>query len=363
MKKVFSTHPYVRFLIVSYFISALGVFFAGIQKYFSRFHKSSFHLYLKEYFTDPLVMFLFLGIPMSFMVAIVMIDKIAPYFSRFQKISLWFSSYRKRYLQFLLGVFLFLPLFIYFSLFLANGFDGISFHLFFQIFFLVLPIVFLAFGIYEFVVQRLQFLSLQLLSSQARYQVLMQQMQPHFLFNSLNSLAALIEKDAKQASCFALSLSDLYRAILENGKFSKASLSSELKIITLYLEMEKWRFKERLEVIWDIEDHLSQIKIPSLMLQTLVENAMKHGIAKSIQGGILWISVRQISCDQFEIQIGNTGKSLLPFQTNMSQTGLANTKQRLDILYGTQHQFYIGTENFSPCKYRGTLVRFRIHGR
>jgi hypothetical protein len=167
----------------------------------------------------------------------------------------------------------------------------------------------------------------------AQGQVLANQLKPHFLFNSMNSLAELIETDAKQGAEMAQRLSELFRRISSGAKHATMPLSAELGIVREYLEIEKVRLGDRLS--YDVEEPSwsTQRHVPTLMLQTLVENAIKHGIAPSIEGGKLRVSFRERDDGLYECTVFNTGMALQRGGDGEG-TGLANTEDRLRQLYG-----------------------------
>jgi len=174
--------------------------------------------------------------------------------------------------------------------------------------------------------------------SEARYQTLEHQMRPHFLFNALNSLAELIESREENAAEMTYKLSELYRKILSNSKTKTSSLKAELEIVQSYLDLEKLRLGSRLDFSFDVVD--DEIYLPSLMLQTLVENAIKHGVAKSIEGGRVGVSIVKEN-NLYRLSVSNTGET---FKQNSTEgNGLANTKARLNLLYGNCHEFKIET--------------------
>jgi signal transduction histidine kinase len=180
-------------------------------------------------------------------------------------------------------------------------------------------------------------LELKAANAKSELHVLKNQMQPHFLFNSLNSLSELIETNKDGAADMAMKLSDLYREILENSKKQLVSLDSEISIINKYLDLEKVRFGERLRFNIDIPKDSAKIVLPPLVIQTLVENAVKHGIAPSVAGGTIEVSVRSNGKSGYYLSVVNTASS--EAKTTGSNTGLANTKSRLDLLYGSRHGF------------------------
>ncbi|OFZ19486.1 MAG: hypothetical protein A2X94_09050 [Bdellovibrionales bacterium GWB1_55_8] len=168
-----------------------------------------------------------------------------------------------------------------------------------------------------------------------------QQMQPHFLFNTLNSIGAMIHIDADRATGLVNKFSDLYRLILEMNRTNTVLLDKELTVISHYLELQEMRFGERLRYSIACDPGLLRtVHVPGLMLQTLVENAVKHGIAKSLEGGEVRVSVIQAGDELFRCEIVNTGGALVEKEGG---TGLANTRRRLALLYGEAHGFVLQT--------------------
>lgn len=182
-------------------------------------------------------------------------------------------------------------------------------------------------------------IELKAAKAESELHVLKNQMQPHFLFNSLNSLSELIETNKDSASDMAMKLSDLYREILENSRKQLASLGSEISIIEKYLELESLRFGKRLQYDINVPENSEKILIPPLVLQTLVENAVKHGIASSVEGGKVEVSVKANGAPGYNLTVKNTGTDSC--KSKGSGTGLENTKARLDLLYGDKHNFQI----------------------
>lgn len=174
--------------------------------------------------------------------------------------------------------------------------------------------------------------------AESELHVLKNQMQPHFLFNSLNSLSELIDSNRESAAEMTLKLSDLYREILENSKQQFATLESEVSIIKKYLELESLRFGDRLGYEIKVPESSNQIMIPPLVMQTLVENAVKHGISPLVDGGKVIVSVSGAKPHGYMMRISNTVETR-PSKRKGSGTGLANTKARLDLLYGDKHKF------------------------
>lgn len=190
--------------------------------------------------------------------------------------------------------------------------------------------------------------------AEARYHALENQMRPHFLFNALNSLAELIESGRSDAAETTYKLSNLYRRILANSGLKTASLESELEIVRDYLELEQLRFGPRLRFEFRLPGNCEKIFLPSLMLQTLVENAIKHGIAPSVEGGEVSVEISPEE-DGYRLKVENSG-ACLAAQIDEG-TGLANTQARLNLLYGEQHGFRLQSEK------NHTVASFHFSGK
>lgn len=202
-----------------------------------------------------------------------------------------------------------------------------------------------AFSLYfAFQNAREESLALRAEAAEARYHVLENQMRPHFLFNALNSLAELIESGHGDAAETTYKLSNLYRRILANSNLKTASLESELEIVRDYLELEKLRYGSRLRFEIQAPKDCSEIYLPSLVIQTLVENAVKHGIAPMVEGGEVRIVVEPVD-QAYRLTVINTGAQ--PVSGNNGGTGLSNTRARLDLLYGSTHKFSFCTDDLS----------------
>jgi len=168
--------------------------------------------------------------------------------------------------------------------------------------------------------------------NEARIQALQARIHPHFLFNSMNTIAALLHIDADAAEKAVISLSAMYRAALESGA-ELVPLSTEIELTRHYLSVEGLRLNDRLKVDWQIDPQALQAKIPSLMIQPLVENAVYHGIEPCIDGGEIRISVKQN--DTVKIVISNPLPSDEdgPRQSG-NQIALKNIRDRLAIAFG-----------------------------
>jgi LytS/YehU family sensor histidine kinase len=150
------------------------------------------------------------------------------------------------------------------------------------------------------------------------------------LFNSLNSIRALIDLEPVKAKQSVTTLSNLLRNSLVLGKNEFITLQEELQIVKSYLELEKIRFEERLEVFWEIDESLNEILVPPFILQTQAENAIKHGISKIVEGGKIVISTKKVNEYWIELTILNSGE--LGYQVDTG-IGIENSKRRLDLQY------------------------------
>jgi len=174
--------------------------------------------------------------------------------------------------------------------------------------------------------------------TRTRLQVLKSHLQPHFLFNTMHSISALMLTDTKAADRMMTRLSDLLRMSLENNGTQMVSLSRELEFVNTYLEIEKMRLGERLRVHFDVASETLDAGVPSLVLQPIVENAIKHGISGLTSGGHLWISASHEGADLCLI-VRDNGRGLSNGSGKPQKVGLGlgATRERLQTLYG-QHQ-------------------------
>jgi two-component system, LytTR family, sensor kinase len=180
--------------------------------------------------------------------------------------------------------------------------------------------------------EELQRAKLQQALAESELQALKSQLQPHFLFNTLNGISALIEVDRRRAREMVLKLSDLLRTVLQDGTADLIPLEEELKFAEAYLDIEKMRLDERLEIRWKIPPDTRHLLVPPLILQPLVENAIVHGVAGSREGG--WLEIELESNEKsIALKVSNSvrGKG-----TPGSGLGLQNTKARLNYLYGDE---------------------------
>ena len=178
--------------------------------------------------------------------------------------------------------------------------------------------------------------------AKARLQTLKSQLQPHFLFNTLHSISALMLTDVQAADKMMTRLSDLLRMSLENSGVQETTLSRELEFVSGYLEIEKVRFEERLDVVFDIAPEALDARVPHLLLQPLVENSVRHGISRHATPGEIVIGARHDG-DSLYLRVTDNGPGLREstHPQNKSGLGLITTRERLRTLYGDAQRFEI----------------------
>jgi two-component system LytT family sensor kinase len=177
--------------------------------------------------------------------------------------------------------------------------------------------------------------------AQAQLQALKMQLHPHFLFNTLHSISALVHKDANAADKMIARLGDFLRLTLDNAGAQEVSLQQEIEFLKCYLEIERIRFKDRLTVHMEIEPQALDARVPNLILQPIVENAIKHGIAPRTSAGHIEIEAKRYD-GMLQVQVTDNGPGL-PVNGGSGKIikeglGLANTQARLQQCYGDQHR-------------------------
>ncbi len=196
------------------------------------------------------------------------------------------------------------------------------------------------------------------MAHEAQLKMLRYQLNPHFLFNTLNAISTLIlEQQTELANRMVTKLSSFLRYSLDNDPMQKITLEQELAALKLYLDIEKVRFEERLSLELDIGEEASRALIPSLLLQPLVENAIKYGIAQAEEGGHLRIAARVFAGDLLlELSDDGPGVELIDGQIpDANGVGLRNTRERLVELYGNRHSFRL-----SKTDPHGLTVNMRL---
>ena len=170
------------------------------------------------------------------------------------------------------------------------------------------------------------------------------QLNPHFIFNALNSIRALVDENPLKSKQAINQLSNILRNSLASDKKGLTKFEDELKIVKDYLGLENIRFEERLKTEFDIHPDSHKFYVPPLMIQTLVENGIKHGISKLTAGGTIQMKTL-VENNHLRIRIRNSGRLVNGEKTSKDGLGLKNTVQRLKLIYGDDASFRIVNEN------------------
>lgn len=196
--------------------------------------------------------------------------------------------------------------------------------------------------------------SLELDLARATLQNLQGRLRPHFLFNALNTIAALVREDPSSAEKMIGQLSDLLRASLQTDPLLEVRLDDELRLVHQYLNIERVRFRDRLRISIVASDETRQALVPNLMLQPLVENAVRHGIAPLESGGSIAVCATRAD-GRLVITVSDDGVGVAGSSIRGSGIGLGGLRQRLEHIYGSAHRVDV-----SPWLPRGTLVTVEI---
>lgn len=186
--------------------------------------------------------------------------------------------------------------------------------------------------------QRMNQIRLEALVKELELKTIKAHINPHFIFNALNSIRALVDENPRRARTAITELSNLLRSSMNADKEELVSLDKEISIVKNYLALEQIRFEDRLMVSFDIDSETLNQQVPPMMLQTLVENAIKHGISKEMHGGRINI-VSDFVGQHLELVIRNTGK--LNGNSQIEGFGLSSTRNRLHLLFGEDASFDI----------------------
>jgi len=170
------------------------------------------------------------------------------------------------------------------------------------------------------------------------------QLNPHFIFNALNSIRALVDEDPTKSKNAITQLSNILRNSLTVDRQRLVTFSEEMEMVKDYLALETIRYEERLKTKFEIDPHSMDYMIPPLMVQTLVENGIKHGISTLKNGGIVEVSSR-VDRESLLIQIRNAGQYVNGKANDKSGFGIVNTQKRLELIYGSEASFRIVNEN------------------
>ena len=183
------------------------------------------------------------------------------------------------------------------------------------------------------------------MAHQAQLKMLRYQLNPHFLFNTLNAISTLVlDNDTKGANGMLRRLSSFLRYSLVNQPTQKVALDQEIHALMLYLDIEIVRFRDRLKIEWEIEEDAKRAMIPSLLLQPLIENALKYAIAPCEEGGTITVSAK-VEKRRLIMRVRDQGPGIGEGAEKMPQSssgvGLANTRGRLQQIYGDDHAFIL----------------------
>lgn len=192
---------------------------------------------------------------------------------------------------------------------------------------------------------------------QARLEALKMQIQPHFLFNALNTVSMLVRNGERdRAVQMVAGIGELLRSSLRDSPEQEVPLAAELGFVKRYLSIEEFRFPDRLRVELDVAEELMSASVPNLILQPLVENAIRHGVAKHSSSGLIRITAQR-SNGWLELSVEDDGPGLpAGFEPDAGRgIGLRNVRSRMEQLYGSQQEFVI--ENVAP---KGATARLRI---
>lgn len=189
------------------------------------------------------------------------------------------------------------------------------------------------------------------LANQAQLEMLRYQLNPHFLFNALNSIRASVDEDAARAKQMITQLSEFLRYSLLNESAKKIPLGEEIEAVRNYLAIEKIRFEDKLEINFEIEKRAEDFKVPSFLLNPLVENAVKHGLTSSAKPLRINISA-SVSGDRLILEVSNSGSLNGAANGNGTKIGLKNVRERLEKLFGDGGRFELRQD--------GDLVKARV---
>jgi two-component system, LytTR family, sensor kinase len=198
--------------------------------------------------------------------------------------------------------------------------------------------------------QRVDTLKLEALVKELELKTIKAHINPHFIFNALNSIRALIDENPERARTAITELSNILRSSMQAEKLETVPFERELNIVKDYLALEHIRFEDRLQISYEIDEDTLDQPVPPMMLQTLVENAIKHGISKQLNGGTVKI-ISDFKDNHHELLVQNTGH--LNGGINEDGFGLTSTQNRLLLLFGNKATFNIRQVN-------GNMVEAKI---
>ncbi|MBS1645998.1 MAG: histidine kinase [Bacteroidetes bacterium] len=188
-------------------------------------------------------------------------------------------------------------------------------------------------------------LKMQAALKEAELHKLKMQLNPHFMFNAMNSIRALVDENPQKAKQAVTQLANILRQTLNLEKNKVIPFSDEINLVHDYLSLEKTRYENRLLYSFDISDEAYSYKIPPMILQTLVENAVKHGISKLTEGGTISIRAKQLADKKLQIQILNSGMYVEGGERPASGYGIQNSRSRLQLVFGAEADLFITNES------------------
>ena len=190
--------------------------------------------------------------------------------------------------------------------------------------------------------------------ARAHLHALEMQIQPHFLFNTLNSISELVSHDPPGAELMIAQLGDLLRMTIDSGVHQEVPLSHELAFVGTYLEIERTRYQDRLSVKKQVDPDVLDCLVPNLILQPIVENAVRHGLSPRVAPGTVTILARRVD-GAVRITVRDDGRGLPPPGQRRERVGIGNTRTRLRQTYGDAHRF-----EMADAPGGGTLVMIEI---
>jgi signal transduction histidine kinase len=193
------------------------------------------------------------------------------------------------------------------------------------------------------------------LAVEARLKTLQSQLEPHFLFNTLNAISTLVAAGrASAAAAMLTEVGEFLRATLDARDTPEVTVGVEVDFVSRYLKIQKCRFGDRLRAVFDVDPAVLAATIPTLILQPIVENAIRHGILQNPQGGCIWIRVARRGV-MLVLEVEDDGVGLCEDAEPHAGVGLTNTRRRLEGLYGNTAQLQIGSSSA-----RGAIVRIEL---
>ncbi len=196
--------------------------------------------------------------------------------------------------------------------------------------------------------ERQRVIKIESMAHEAQLKMLRYQLNPHFLFNTLNAISTLVlEEHTQLANSMLTKLSTFLRYSLDNDPMQKVTLNQEVDALNLYLDIEKVRFEERLRVEYDLAPDCTSALIPSLLLQPLVENAIKYAVSKDVDGGTISIGAYRFG-NELLLEVRDDGPGMPIDGTakiNGSGVGMTNTRERLEELYGSAQSIQLSNTN------------------